>query len=325
MKISRITDSQINPDLPTIPKALSTKLFICIYLHDDKFAISVTKLLSQDRYLVALTKSDREFVQLIEENTNIDCLLFQEDPELTSLIHKLHHRSILLPAVIIKQSESENSLENQQLTDTDNNFTEYTIQHNDQPFIYHQAEASLLINQLGKIDFYVEQAIQKFLKLSPASSSKDKSQISSQATDDYTKNILHQQQHRLYAKLRERLGYLGVYYKRNPTNFIRNMAPGERDKFVDQLKLEYRHIVLKYFSQDNSLNNNIDDFVNLCFFSDIPVTEVVEIHMDLMDEFAIQLRLEGRSEEMLLDYRLTLIDTIAHLCEMYRRSIPRES
>jgi circadian clock protein KaiA len=25
-----------------------------------------------------------------------------------------------------------------------------------------------------------------------------------------------------------------------------------------------------------------------------------------------------------LDYRLTLIDTIAHLCEMYRRSIPRE-
>ena len=44
-----------------------------------------------------------------------------------------------------------------------------------------------------------------------------------------------------------------------------------------------------------------------------------------MDEFAIQLRLEGRSEEMLLDYRLTLIDTIAHLCEMYRRSIPRES
>lgn len=47
--------------------------------------------------------------------------------------------------------------------------------------------------------------------------------------------------------------------------------------------------------------------------------------MDLMDEFAKQLKLEGRSEEILLDYRLTLIDTIAHLCEMYRRSIPRES
>ena len=47
--------------------------------------------------------------------------------------------------------------------------------------------------------------------------------------------------------------------------------------------------------------------------------------MDLMDEFAKQLQLENRSEEILLDYRLTLIDIIAHLCEMYRRSIPRES
>jgi circadian clock protein KaiA len=46
--------------------------------------------------------------------------------------------------------------------------------------------------------------------------------------------------------------------------------------------------------------------------------------MDLMEEFATQLKLEGRSEDILLDYRLTLIDTIAHLCEMYRRSVPRE-
>ena len=43
-----------------------------------------------------------------------------------------------------------------------------------------------------------------------------------------------------------------------------------------------------------------------------------------MEEFSKQLKLEGRSEEILLDYRLTLIDIIAHLCEMYRRSIPRE-
>jgi len=47
--------------------------------------------------------------------------------------------------------------------------------------------------------------------------------------------------------------------------------------------------------------------------------------MDLMDDFSKQLKLEGRSEEILLDYRLTLIDIIAHLCEMYRRSIPRDA
>jgi circadian clock protein KaiA len=54
------------------------------------------------------------------------------------------------------------------------------------------------------------------------------------------------------------------------------------------------------------------------------VSEIVKIHMELMEEFSDQLKLEGRSEEILLDYRLTLIDIIAHLCEMYRRSIPRE-
>jgi circadian clock protein KaiA len=47
--------------------------------------------------------------------------------------------------------------------------------------------------------------------------------------------------------------------------------------------------------------------------------------MELMDEFSKQLKLEGRNDDILQDYRLTLIDTIAHLCEMYRRSIPRES
>ncbi|NEQ76434.1 MAG: circadian clock protein KaiA [Okeania sp. SIO2C9] len=281
------------------------------------------KLLSSDRYLVALTNSSREFFQLVEENNNIDCLIFQEYSELTSLIEKLQYQSILLPAVIIKQLKSERDENNHSLANT--NFTKSHEQHNDSSFIYHEAEVSLLINQLSQIDFYIGQSIQKFLKLSPSNSSTDKSQKSSQIADDSTKNSLNQQQRRLSEKLRERLGYLGVYYKRNPINFIRNMPPEERRKFLDKLNLDYRHIVLKYFSKDNSLNNQIDEFVNLCFFSDVPVTQIVEIHMDLMDEFSKQLQLEGRSEEILLDYRLTLIDTIAHLCEMYRRSIPRES
>jgi circadian clock protein KaiA len=127
------------------------------------------------------------------------------------------------------------------------------------------------------------------------------------------------------SKLHERLGYLGVYYKRSPQNFIRNLAPTERQEFIDQLKTKYRQIVLSYFSADQSLNNKIDEYVNLAFFADVPVTRIVEIHMELMDNFSKQLKLEGRSEDVLLDYRLTLIDTIAHLCEMYRRSIPRDS
>ncbi|MDY7003875.1 MAG: circadian clock protein KaiA [Cyanobacteriota bacterium] len=323
MEISQIIDSSPNQDLATVPKTLPTQIFVCVYLYDDRFANSVTKLLSSDRYLVALTNSSREFFQIVQENNNIDCLIFQEYSQLTSLIEKLQNKSILLPAVIIKQVESEQGRENRNLAHT--NLTKSQEEHKDASFIYHEAEVSLLIEQLSQIDFYIGQSIQEFLKLSPSNYSTNKSQKPSQITDENTQKLLNQQQRRLSEKLRERLGYLGVYYKRNATNFIRNMPPEERRKFLDRLNLDYRHIVLKYFSKDNSVNSQIDEFVNLCFFSDIPVTQIVEIHMDLMDEFSKQLQLEGRSEEILLDYRLTLIDTIAHLCEMYRRSIPRES
>jgi circadian clock protein KaiA len=133
------------------------------------------------------------------------------------------------------------------------------------------------------------------------------------------------QQRRLADKLKERLGYLGIYYKRSPKNFLRALPPDEQAELLHQLRQEYRSIVLGYFSNEYDLNQQIDNFVNAAFFADIPVSYIVETHMELMDEFAKQLKLEGRSEEILLDYRLTLIDTISHLCEMYRRSIPRES
>ena len=129
----------------------------------------------------------------------------------------------------------------------------------------------------------------------------------------------------LAEKLKERLGYLGVYYKRNPQNFLRNMTPPQKDALLRQLKHDYREIVLAYFTDESGLNDQIDQLVNLVFMTDLPISQIVEIHMELMDEFSKHLKLEGRSDEVLLDYRLTLIDTLAHLCEMYRRSIPRQS
>ncbi len=172
---------------------------------------------------------------------------------------------------------------------------------------------------LPQIDRVIQSAIQEFLRLpnpvapspSPGTASDD-----SQAA----------KQHRLTEKLKSRLGYLGVYYKRNAKAFLRHMSPDDRDAFLDQLKASYRLIILGYFAKDAKINLNqlLDDFVDQAFMADISVAHIVEIHMELMDSFAKQLKLEGRSEEILLDYRLTLIDVIAHLCEMYRRSVPRE-
>ena len=62
--------------------------------------------------------------------------------------------------------------------------------------------------------------------------------------------------------------------------------------------------------------------MNTAFFSDLPITRTVEIHVDLIDEFWKQLSLEGHKHDFLQDYRLALLDVMAHLCEMYRRSIP---
>ena len=176
------------------------------------------------------------------------------------------------------------------------------------------------------ISRYIEQAISQFLNLSPSFRKSNSVNPIEQSSENSVQKFLVQHQNRLAEKLRERLGYLGVYYKRNPQRFLRNLPSVERKQFLENLKSDYRDIVLNYFSdQPRILNQQIDEFVNNAFFADVSVTQIVEIHMNLMDEFSKQLKLEGRSEEILLDYRLTLIDIIAHLCEMYRRSIPRDS
>jgi circadian clock protein KaiA len=116
-----------------------------------------------------------------------------------------------------------------------------------------------------------------------------------------------------------------VYYKRNPNDFFRNLSATDQEKFLQELSEEYRLILLEYFNQATEVNSRIDQFVTEAFLADLSVSQIMEIHMELMEQFSQQLKLEGRSDEILLDYRLTLIDVVAHLCEMYRRSIPRKS
>ena len=100
------------------------------------------------------------------------------------------------------------------------------------------------------------------------------------------------------------------------------MTRAEEQALLQQLKSDYRHILINYFTTtDKTLKDYIDKFINAVFYANIPVPRVIEIHMELIDEFSKQLKLEGRSDEALLDYRITLIDILAHLCELYRCSI----
>ncbi|MFN6464963.1 MAG: KaiA family protein [Nostoc sp. DedVER02] len=104
---------------------------------------------------------------------------------------------------------------------------------------------------------------------------------------------------------------------------FQDMNPAERQGLLKQLKSDYSLILINYFTTDKTLKDSIDKFINTIFYANIPVPQIIEIHMEVIEEFSIQLKLEGRSSEALLDYRLTLIDILAHLCEIYRSSISK--
>ncbi|MGJ3250945.1 MAG: circadian clock protein KaiA [Elainellaceae cyanobacterium] len=295
---------------------------ICALLYSGSLATELSHAMREDHYTLNQFSSAAEFLTTVEEdNHQIDCLVLEGNSRLSSILEQLEQREVFLPVVVI---ESPDYFETRQPTSTQSSTSNSAT-----PLVpdeqYHTAILRMRVAQLDQIGSFIDQAITKFLELSPACSlPKDRSgsQTSPQSSSE---DVLVPHQKRLAEKLRERLGYLGVYYRRNPRNFLRNMQPAEKQEFFSELKTVYREIILNYFSDDDNLNQRIDNYVNMTFFADIPVARVVEIHMELMDDFSKQLKLEGRSEEILLDYRLTLIDTLANLCEMYRRSIPRES
>ena len=97
----------------------------------------------------------------------------------------------------------------------------------------------------------------------------------------------------------------------------------EKQKLIRQLKADYRYILIDYFTNESDNLSKIDKFINALFCANIPVPKIIEMHMEVMDDFSNQLKIEGRDDEALLDYRLVLIDILAHLCELYRSSMGR--
>jgi circadian clock protein KaiA len=288
----------------------SSRLYVCLLPSDEKLARSIDSFLNNELYQVRNFDLEREFIDFVRQNHNHTSRF---------LLDRLYEQEILLPAVII---ERERFFNNSTLSvkEAKSSFpTEDEIE-----IIYHNAEVRLYPSQLEQIGSYIKFAIGKFLNLAPSCTLSNRSTQITIDRQELDANSLVIQQRRLAEKLKERLGYLGIYYKRNPQDFYRNLSLEQKEKLFKELSGDYRQIILNYFEDYWDINQLIDKFVNQAFFTDLSVSQILEIHMELMDEFAQHLKIEGRSEEILLDYRLALIDIIAHLCEMYRRSIPRE-
>lgn len=304
---------QVSPSLATL---VNTLLTLCALINHLVSADSLLKALQIgasaqqppvrcELHPFSHPQALLEFVKA--RKGQIDCLIFEADENLPLYLSQLHAQSILLPTVILTSPES---------PAVDAALIPITSP-------YATVSLDLPLTHINQIQQRVIESIHRFLQILNAAET-----VTQLPPDQMmrltTHTSINQKQGSLSEKLKERLGYLGIYYKRNSANFFRHMSQDERQVLLDQLKAEYRDIILNYFVSDPRLNEKLDNFVNQAFFADISVAQIVEIHMDLMDEFSKQLKLEGRSDEILLDYRLTLIDAIAHLCEMYRRSIPRE-
>ena len=284
---------------------------------EDLFPL-LSQYLSAERYTLRYFTSQAEFLGNVEQVTpELDCLVFYSDRQLLPVVNHLYDRGLILPIVIIHRLNSNYLPSNETIPATDLPSRSH---------IYQPSEVILAVTEMSDIGVAIDKAIAKFLSLTPIMLASEDSQPTKIEININIPepNFLLQQQSRLAQKLNERLGYLAVYYKRNPSQFFRHLDRQQKQELLDRLKFQYREIVLEYFADSSQLNIKIDEFVSATFFRDLAVSEIVKIHMELMEQFSDQLKLEGRSEEILLDYRLTLIDIIAHLCEMYRRSIPRE-
>lgn len=279
---------------------MSAQFLIGVFVPTEALADPLHRLLSQKSFAVSWSQTESDFIDWVISNRHrIDCLVVQSSDTAFHALNDLEQRDILLPTLTVGDAG----------------------EHTAESSTYHDAVTALDVNDIEGIDEAIRQAVDRYLHLPTQIKSKPVEE--GQSDRDKRLFLLSLQQERLSEKLRERLGYVGVYYRRNQRNFLRNMSVSEREEFLDKLREDYRHIILNYFANDDTINQRVDDFVNVAFFADMSVPKIVEIHMELIDDFAKQLQLEGRNEEILSDYRLTLIDVIAHLCEMYRRSLPR--
>lgn len=291
--------------------ALPSQLFIYTLLRSESLAQSLLHLfLSRNveqaqvkgyRYLLTQVQSEASLLDFIEHPpSNCDCIIVQDEPDLLKVVEHLYQQGMLFPVVVLK-------------TDSNN-------------FFEHPSVVEIDISKLSYITEAIEQAIAQFLNL-PIAAAIDTVNAACERSLGENGDLKNQSSlglRQLDDEVRDDSCYILGFSKRNQTNFFQQMSPVKQEEFLQQIKADYRYILINYFGTDTIIKQKIDKFINTAFVSNIPVTKIIEIHMEIIDEFSKQLQLEGRNDDLLSDYRLTLIDILAHLCEIYRCSTFKE-
>ena len=262
-------------------------LTIASLLREPVLAQACGQWLQGGRYLlVPLDPSENPVEVLDQRREDFDAILLEQGVLAAEVFRALAEKGLLLPAVVIGEVMGRQE--------------------------YHDAEVHLPPDQLVQLSYSFDAAVSRFLQRGLANGGSQGFGPGNDASDRW----------KLANRLNGRLGYLGIYYKRDPSRFLRHLGESERTDLLDSLKLTYRDLLISYFQDPATANQALESFVYTAFFSDLPITHTVEIHMNLIDEYDKQIKLEGHKTDFLQDYRLALLDVMAHLCEMYRRSVP---
>jgi circadian clock protein KaiA len=267
-----------------------TALTIASLIREPILAAACGQGLNGSRYRLVSIEAEFDPVDALDRRReDFDAVLVQQGAVGPETYRSLIERGLLLPAVVI--GEATGRIE------------------------YHDCEVRLTPDQLEQLSYCLDAAISRFLRRG----------LLSTGTAAAGSGADPPQRWQLANRLKGRLGYLGVYYKRDPSRFLRNLAPTEREELLRSLSRTYRDLLTSYFRDPAAANQALESFVNTAFFGDLPITSTVEIHMTMIEDLWKQLRLEGHKSDFLQDYRLALLDVMAHLCEMYRRSIPPDA
>lgn len=265
-------------------------LTIAALIRQPRLAESCGQWLREGRYQLERLDPDDDPVAVLDaRREDFDAVLLEQGVLPSVVFRTLTEQGLLLPALVI--GEMTGRIE------------------------YHDAEVHLPPDQLEQLSYNLDAAISRFLRRGLLSAASLAPGTNGDTADRW----------KLANRLKGRLGYLGIYYKRDPSRFLRNLGSVERQELLRSLTRTYRDLLLSYFRDPAAANQALESFVNTAFFSDLPITNTVEIHMNLIDGFWKQLKLEGHKNDFLQDYRLALLDVMAHLCEMYRRSIPPDT
>jgi circadian clock protein KaiA len=265
-------------------------LTIASFLLDPSLTQACIQGLRGGRYELEAIDPSRDPVAVLEERRDgFDAVLLQQGVMAAASLQALAEQGLLLPAVVIGAGTGRVE--------------------------YHDAEVHLPADQLEQLSYSIDAAVSRFLRSGRLAAGQRPAGPGESAGEGW----------KLDNRLKGRLGYLGVYYKRDPSRFLRNLPDSDREDLLRSLTRTYRDLLVSYFRDPAAANQALESFVNTAFFSDLPITKTVEIHMNLIESFWKQLKLEGHKNDFLQDYRLALLDVMAHLCEMYRRSVPPDT